>query len=268
MSRTDTDTAMPQSNTVYGGSGKTVADLRDMSVKDTLKEIAGPLYTLPSTEIVPNSDVVKAAPSVCKYIIANPKAFLENEEIAKYHGLELAAFSPSTPLVDLAKHLPVLYIADVHSEYGTLGFLLNRPTGFRLGDEQFNPEFKAFRNRRVYLGGVQNRGSSFTMVHQKTGFPDNRKWKGIPGDNEFKLFFSPDIAMANELCMTNDANVEDFKFFQWATVWSPKQLELEYKQKLWLTIQAPVGLIFEDSEAMAIPLWRRIVASFPPERLG
>ena len=63
-------------------------------------------------------------------------------------------------------------------------------------------------------------------------------------------------------------HVEDFKFFHWATVWSPKQLELEYKQKLWLTIQGPVSLIFEDSETMEVPLWRRIVASFPPERLG
>ena len=252
----------------YGGSGRTVSDLNDMSVKEVLREIAGPLTNLPSCEVVPNSDVVKAAPTVCKYIIANPKAFFDSEEIATYHGVDLQSFAPSTPLVDLAKHLPVLYIADIHSEYGTLGFLLNRPTGMTLGDERFHPEFRAFRNQRVYLGGVQNRGSSFTMIHQKTGFPENRKWKGIPGDNEFKLFFSPDIAMANELCMTDDANVEDFKFFQWATVWSPKQLELEYKKRFWLTIQAPVSLIFEDSEAMNVPMWRRIVASFPQERLG
>ena len=256
------------SNTAYKGNARTIADLEDMSVKEALKEIAGHFNALPSVEIVSNSDVVKAAPTVCKYIIANPKAFFENEEIAKHHGVDLESFPPSTPLVDLAEHLPVLYIADVHSEYGTLGFLLNRPTGLTLGDDQFHPEFRAFRNRRVYLGGVQNRGSSFTMIHQKTGFPENRKWKGVPGDNEFKLFFSPDIAMANELCMTDDAKVEDFKFFHWATVWSPKQLDLEYKQKLWLTIQAPVSLIFEDSEAMEVPLWRRIVASFPPERLG
>ncbi len=255
-------------NIAYKGNAKTVADLEDMSVKEILKEIAGPLNALPVDEVIPKSDVVKAAPTVCKYIIANPKALLENNDIAKYHGVDLESFSPSTPLIDLAKYLPVLYIADVHSEYGTLGFLLNKPTEMTLGDDRFHPEFRAFRNRRVYLGGVQNRGSSFTMIHQKTGFPENRKWKGIPGDNEFKLFFSPDIAMANELCMTNDANVEDFKFFHWATVWSPKQLELEYKQKLWLTIQGPVSLIFEDSETMEVPLWRRIVASFPPERLG
>ena len=32
------------------------------------------------------------------------------------------------------------------------------------------------------------------------------------------LLYSPNTAMANELCMTNDALPTDFKFFQWATV--------------------------------------------------
>ena len=104
-------------------------------------------------------------------------------------------------------------------------------------------------------------------MHRKSGFPENRKWKGVPGDKEFKLFFSPDIAMANELCMTNDAKATEFKFFQWATIWSPNQLELEYKSKLWLTVQAPVGVIFDDDD-MRCPLWRRIVNSFPADRLS
>ena len=68
--------------------------------------------------------------------------------------------------------------------------------------------------------------------------------------------------MANELCMTKDAESQDFKFFQWATVWLPKQIELEYEQKCWLTLKAPVNAIFDD-DIPTQPLWRRLVSSLP-----
>ena len=162
------------------------------------------------------------------------------------------------PLIDLARKLPVIYLADIHQEYGTLGLQLNAVSDKSLND--FHSALKMLRDRPVYNGGLQNRGSSFTMVHQKIGFPENRAWKGIPGNTEFKLFFSPDIAMANELCSTKDAIPNDFKFFQFTTVWSPKQLDLEYDKKLWLTVEGPVRIIFEDDK-ISCPLWRRIVAS-------
>lgn len=38
-----------------------------------------------------------------------------------------------------------------------------------------------------------------------------RAFKGVPGNSKFKLFFSPDVAMANELCLTADADPSDFK---------------------------------------------------------
>ena len=107
---------------------------------------------------------------------------------------------------------------------------------------------------------MQNRGSAFTMIHKKTGFPENRKWKSLPGDSELKLFFSPDIAMANELCLTNDAQPSEFKFFQWATVWSPNQLEAEYKSKMWVTIFSTSQLLFDDDRP-DLPVWSRVVSS-------
>jgi putative AlgH/UPF0301 family transcriptional regulator len=73
--------------------------------------------------------------------------------------------------------------------------------------------------------------------------------------------------MCNEMCLTRDSKPTEFKFFQWSTIWLPKQLDLEYRQKLWLTIEAPVSLLFEDDSA-ACPLWRRIMASLPEDRIG
>lgn len=40
----------------------------------------------------------------------------------------------------------------------------------------------------------------------------HRAWRGVPGNSDFRLFFSPDLAMANELCSTNDAEPNEFKW--------------------------------------------------------
>ena len=73
-----------------------------------------------------------------------------------------------------------------------------------------------------------------------------RVWKAGIDKNGKKtppLFFSPDIAMANELCLTNDAQPQDFKFFQYATIWTPGQLAYEYEQQLWITVDAPIQVL-------------------------
>ena len=239
----------------------TIADLEVMNVKEALRSVRG--VACDSTFRFTNTDVMRSPPTVCRYLIANPKGFFENPAAAKFHGVDLSLISKDTLLSDLASILPVIYVADVHPEYGTLGLVLNSMSGKTLMD--VHPELRAFRKKILYNGGQEGRGSSFTMVHQKVGFPENRKWKGSPEDPEFRLFFSPEHAMVNELNLTGDAKVTDFKFFQWTTVWSPKQLELEYSQKLWLTVKAPVSLLFED-ESVSNPLWQRIVSSLPPDR--
>lgn len=103
-------------------------------------------------------------------------------------------------------------------------------------------------------------------MHRKAGFPENRPYKVLPDRQpEFNLYFSPAAAMANELCLTNDAKAEEFKFFQWACTWPPRQLEIETATR-WLVVEAPVGVIFADhDENMA--LYRRIVSSLPPDQV-
>lgn len=241
--------------------GLTAGDIPSLSVKEAINAVCGPVEDIPPKYLIPNTDVVKSVPTPCRFIIANPKAFMEQPRIAKMYGFDIDEIGgPSIPVEKLVYHLPVIYIADVHPEYGTLGFVLNKKTGLTMND--LNPELKSLRRAQVYQGGSQNKGSSFTMVHNKAGFPDNRPWKGIPGNTEFKLFFSPNIAMANELCLTKDATPGDFKFFQWGAVWLPNQLTLEYQRKMWLTVQAPVSLLFQD-DVDEVPLWRRVVASLP-----
>ena len=182
----------------------TAENLLSLPVKEAINAVCGPVDDLAKKHLIPNTSIVKSAPTPCQYIIANPKAFLEQPKIAKLYGFDIDEIGGmSTPAEKLAKYLPVIYIADVHPEYGTLGFALNKHSGKTMND--FNPELRSLRRAKVYLGGAQNKGSSFTMVHRKVGFPENRAWKGVPvpgNTNEFKLFFSPNLAMANELCLT------------------------------------------------------------------
>ena len=221
--------------------GLTAEKLLSLPVKEAINAVCGSVDDLAKKYLIPNTSIVKSAPTPCQYIIANPKAFLEQPKIAKLYGFDIDEIGGmSTPAEKLAKYLPVIYIADVHPEYGTLGFALNKQSGKTMND--FNPELRSLRRAKVYLGGAQNKvspiqhtcshslthlltishspantllltssynilpkGSSFTMVHNKIGCPENRAWKGVPvpgNTNEFKLFFSPNLAMANELCLT------------------------------------------------------------------
>ena len=50
-------------------------------------------------------------------------------------------------------------------------------------------------------------------------------------------------------------------------MWLPNQLPLEYDQKLWLSVTAPVSLLFDDKDNDVYPLWGRVVSSFPADRL-
>ena len=42
--------------------------------------------------------------------------------------------------------------------------------------------------------------------------------------------------------------------------------QLEYKRRIWLTVEAPVDALFCD-DLSAAPLWRRLVSSLPDGRI-
>jgi hypothetical protein len=145
--------------------GLQVKDLKSLSVKEALNAVCGSSHDLEEKYKFPNTDIAKKAPTVCTYVIANPKAFFEKPRMAKAYGVDVENIDPKTPLEDLAKVLPVVYVADVHTEYGTLGYQLNSRSGNTMND--ISPELRSFRQTPVFLGGQQNKGSSFTMVHNK-----------------------------------------------------------------------------------------------------
>ena len=113
------------------------------------------------------STTVSSSPALHRYLLANPSYFLNDPEFAAAYGVTTFVNE-----FELCQQLPVIYMTEIHPEYGVLGFQLNSPSGKTMND--LYPAFKYLRSRPIYRGGISQKGSAFYMVHRKQGFPDNR----------------------------------------------------------------------------------------------
>lgn len=69
-------------------------------------------------------------PTVNRYLIANPQTFFGDEHLLRSFNIDVRTVENDFndnggDLSVLAKFLPVIYVANVHSEFGWLGFQLN-----------------------------------------------------------------------------------------------------------------------------------------------
>lgn len=112
--------------------------------------------------------------SVCKFLIANPKPFLEDTVLSRRFGVDIneRLAGEGCTSSELSALLPVLYLADINEVYGSLGFKLNEPTKDNVGS--LYPYLSALSPRPLYSGGRSNQGSALTMIHSIPGFPENR----------------------------------------------------------------------------------------------
>ena len=253
-----------------------------------------------------------SAPSACQFIIANPAKFLKQPALLSQFNVKIGDQSEEATVDYLVRALPVLYIADKHMEYGTLGYVLNKKcVDITMND--IYPNFRHLRHRPVYEGGPPNSGSSFTMVHRKVGFPENRlhylrrtnaakfpptyvpcksilhatghgreylasrtsacssaqMWlwpmscapretptPGTSSERSLYLiarFFTFAFQHRNRISVDISIDSAYCRFFQWATVWAPGQLEAECQRGCWITVDGPVEV--------------RATETFPPVRM-
>lgn len=120
--------------------------IRPLSLKAALKDLIDNAAVRRSTTSTPTS---------CQFLLEKMHTNTNN---------------PSTKLREVPR---VVYLADKHLEYGTLGFVLNhRKLGSTVGD--LYPSLKHMRHRPLFDGGPRNSGAAFTMIHRRVGFPENR----------------------------------------------------------------------------------------------
>ena len=216
-------------------------------------------------------------------LVANPAKFCSDFGSSTPSSSLLSKFGLTLPPpADLgpdrrADLLPVVCILERHPLRGAHAVLLNRRTGYLLGDlEQQQgedgmpappPRLGAFMIQPLWFGGTSAGGnedsssSGLDMLHQ------------CPGVNEAKLltddglFWGGDSEHAQEAM--NEASLEraytgfDFKFFVQSTRWLPLQLEKEIRDGTWFCAEVSKEVLFKPRDRMgtrrAKPLWTEIM---------
>jgi putative transcriptional regulator len=138
-----------------------------------------------------------------------------------------------------------------HSDEGTVGFSLNRPTDHTLGDllpELYTPLLPVFQGGPVQLDTLH-------MLHRTpialggTEIADGVYWGGS-------------YDALQESVMHNSYQPIDLRLFVGYSGWGPGQLEKELTEGSWLVANVSPEIVFEtDPDAM----WRRAIDSLGQE---
>jgi hypothetical protein len=169
--------------------------------------------------------------------------------------------------------LPVLALVERDDKKGCRGVLLNRRTGYLLGDleqpppalgEQaadLPPILEKFCIQPLWFGGIDNISSGLDMLHQCPAVG------GADRLTEDGLFWGGDPAQAQDAM--EDPSLDrimtgfDFKFFVQSTIWSTKDLDREIKEGIWVPADVSKGVLFKSRDRMgtqkAKPLWTEIM---------
>jgi Uncharacterized ACR, COG1678 len=150
--------------------------------------------------------------------------------------------------------LPVVVIVEVDERSGVNGVLLNRRTGYLLGDlEQPPPEnddpnnmppiLEKFCIQPLWFGGVDNISTGLDMLHLCPTVQDACQ---ITEDG---MFWGGDPAQAQDAM--EDPSLDrlytgfDFKFFVQSTIWSTKALQKEIDDKVWFPAKVSKNVLFK-----------------------
>lgn len=215
-------------------------------------------------------------------LIANPDKFCST-------GTGILATGPSPSLLakfgltrpppkDLgpdrqADLLPVLILVERDEKRGCRAVLLNRRTGYLLGDleqppaalgEQaaaLPPILEKFCIQPLWFGGIDNISSGLDMLHLCPTVKDATR---LTDDG---LYWGGDPAQAQEAM--EDPSLErvmtgfDFKFFVQSTIWSTKDLDKEIRDGIWFPSSVAKEVLFKSRDRMgtqkAKPLWTEIM---------
>ncbi len=113
-----------------------------------------------------------------------------------------------------------------HSEEGSYGLTLNKPSEFRLSD--ITAEFPNF-NPPIYIGGPLKTDKIFVIHHL-----GNRVKGSIPIVDNF--YWGGDMETIRELIANNEISENDIRFFLGISGWSKNQLEKELDEDSWLIV--------------------------------
>lgn len=169
----------------------------------------------------------------------------QNSDLAKGNLLISAPF-----LNDVFKR-SVILLAE-HNEEGTVGFILNKPTEYKL--DQIIDDFPEF-DATIFLGGPVQQ-DSLNFIHRTNDI--------LEGGYEISdgLYWGGNFESLKILIQNGRLDPDDFKFFLGYAGWNPDQLDNEVKQNSWYSCESKTENIF-DKECSK--LWGKILKTMGKE---
>lgn len=126
---------------------------------------------------------------------------------------------------DLSFNRAVILLAD-HNDLGSVGFILNKPLSFQLGDfiEETNSKFK------IYNGGPVEQDNLYFIHKSPELIPDSIEISnGVFWGGNFEVV----LHLINEDTITE----KDIRFFLGYSGWNERQLVNELESKAWLVTE-------------------------------
>ena len=144
----------------------------------------------------------------------------------------------------------IVFLSSHSEDHGTLGVILNRPTGKRLGDLDQQFQVVDFADVPVFEGGPVEKDKLIVAG-----------WEWLESPSSFKLYFGIDLEKAKSLRDENP-NIK-LACFLGHSGWSPGQLENELDDDAWITHSLDYDLFTKmDKENL---IWKKIVGSMSDE---
>jgi len=174
--------------------------------------------------------------------------------------------------------LPVLVLTDRNFLKGSQAVLLNRRTGYLIGDldnraavgsanedtgeePQKPPQLAAFMIQPLWFGGTSADSGGLDMLHFCSAVQGSTK---LTDDG---LYWGGDPEQAQDAMkdpsLPKPLSGFDFKFFVQCTKWLPTQLEQEVKDGTWIVASVSKEVLFKSRNRMGTrkgkPLWTEVM---------
>jgi putative transcriptional regulator len=154
----------------------------------------------------------------------------------------------SEPFLNDPNFKRTIILLSEHSEEGSVGFVLNKPTDFRIHEviEDF-PEFDAI----VYYGGPVQL-NTLQFIYKGDGI--------IDGSLEITpdLYWGGSFDILKTLIAAKAVDPKDFRFFLGYSGWVDGQIDDEIKMNSWIVADTTIENIFSDEPDK---LWRETLRS-------
>jgi putative transcriptional regulator len=154
----------------------------------------------------------------------------------------------SEPFLNDLNFKRTIILLTEHTEEGSVGFVLNKPTAYKLNDvvEDF-PKF----NTPVYYGGpVQLNSIQFIYKGENL----------IEGSAEIMpgLYWGGSFEILKLLIENKQVRAEDFRFFLGYSGWGEMQLDDEMEKNSWIVTGTTIENVFSSDPDN---LWREVLKS-------